>query len=75
MVTAGAPTYTNIADAEPEAARRALSEHLLQTIVVAQNAVGRVRDGGTLVFMGGTGGKRPGSASGSSAPSPTRCRA
>lgn len=60
MVTAGAPTYTNIADAEPEAARRALSEHLLQTIVVAQSAVGRVRDGGTLVFMGGTGGKRPG---------------
>jgi NAD(P)-dependent dehydrogenase (short-subunit alcohol dehydrogenase family) len=60
MVTAGAPTYTSFADAAPEAARAALSEHLLQTVVVAQNAVGRVRDGGTLVFMGGTGGKRPG---------------
>jgi NAD(P)-dependent dehydrogenase (short-subunit alcohol dehydrogenase family) len=60
MVTAGAPSYTNLVDADPDAARDALSEHLLQTIVVAQNAVGRVRPGGTLVFMGGTGGKRPG---------------
>jgi len=60
MVTAGAPTYTNITDAQPDAARAALSEHLLQAIVVAQNAPGRVRPGGTLVFMGGTGGKRPG---------------
>jgi NAD(P)-dependent dehydrogenase (short-subunit alcohol dehydrogenase family) len=60
MVTAGAPSYTNLIDADPSAARDGLSEHLLQTIVVAQNAVGRVRPGGTLVFMGGTGGKRPG---------------
>ena len=60
MVTAGAPTYTNLIDAQPDAARAALSEHLLQTIVVAQNAAGRVRPGGTLIFMGGTGGKRPG---------------
>jgi NAD(P)-dependent dehydrogenase (short-subunit alcohol dehydrogenase family) len=27
---------------------------------VAQHAVGRVRPGGTLLFMGGTGGRRPG---------------
>lgn len=60
MVTAGAPTYTNIRDAAPAAARDALSDHLLQTIVVAQSAAGRVRPGGTLIFMGGTGAKRPG---------------
>lgn len=60
MVTAGAPTYTNLADATPEATRTGLSEHLLQTITIAQNAPGRVRPGGTLVFMGGTGAKRPG---------------
>jgi NAD(P)-dependent dehydrogenase (short-subunit alcohol dehydrogenase family) len=42
-----------------DAARTALSEHLLQTILVARGSAGRVRPGGTLVFMGGTGAKRP----------------
>ena len=42
-----------------DTARTALSEHLLQTILVAQGSANRVRPGGTLVFMGGTGGRRP----------------
>jgi NAD(P)-dependent dehydrogenase (short-subunit alcohol dehydrogenase family) len=29
-------------------------------VAVAQHAIGRVRPGGTLLFMGGTGGRRPG---------------
>jgi NAD(P)-dependent dehydrogenase (short-subunit alcohol dehydrogenase family) len=43
----------------PEA-RRALEEHILLALQVARHAAGKVRPGGTLIFMGGTGGRRPG---------------
>ena len=59
MVTAGAPSYGPLLQMSADAARAALSEHLLQTILIAQGSAGRVRPGGTLVFMGGTGAKRP----------------
>jgi NAD(P)-dependent dehydrogenase (short-subunit alcohol dehydrogenase family) len=59
MVTAGAPSYGPLLEMRADAARSALSEHLLQTIMVARWSAGRVRPGGTLVFMGGTGAKRP----------------
>jgi NAD(P)-dependent dehydrogenase (short-subunit alcohol dehydrogenase family) len=59
MVTAGAPSYGPLLELDADAARSALSEHLLQTVLVARGSAGRVRAGGTLVFMGGTGGKRP----------------
>lgn len=59
MVTAGAPSYGPLLEMDAETARDALSEHLLQAITVARGSVGRVRPGGTLVFMGGTGAKRP----------------
>jgi NAD(P)-dependent dehydrogenase (short-subunit alcohol dehydrogenase family) len=41
-------------------ARRALDEYLLLVLQVARHAAGKVRPGGTLLFMGGTGGRRPG---------------
>ena len=41
-------------------ARRALDAHLLLVLQVARNAAHKVRPGGTLLFMGGTGGRRPG---------------
>jgi NAD(P)-dependent dehydrogenase (short-subunit alcohol dehydrogenase family) len=59
MVTAGAPGYGPLLELSADAARTALSEHLLQTIMVAQGSAGRLRPGGTLVFMGGTGARRP----------------
>ena len=43
-----------------EQARRALEEHLLLAIQVARHAANKVRPGGTLLFMGGTGARRPG---------------
>ena len=43
-----------------EQARRALDAHLLLALQVARNAAPKVRPGGTLLFMGGTGGRRPG---------------
>jgi len=58
MVTAGAPYYAPLADLDHERARRDFDEHLWLAVAVAQHAVGRVRPGGTLLFMGGTGGRR-----------------
>ena len=41
-------------------ARRVLVDQLLLRLQVARNAARKVRPGGTLLFMGGTGGRRPG---------------
>jgi NAD(P)-dependent dehydrogenase (short-subunit alcohol dehydrogenase family) len=60
MVTAGGPYYARLADLDRERARRDFDEHLWLSIAVAQHAVGRVRPGDTLLFMGGTGGRRRG---------------
>jgi NAD(P)-dependent dehydrogenase (short-subunit alcohol dehydrogenase family) len=60
MVTAGGPHYGRLLDMDFEQARRALDEHPLLMLQVARNAVHKVRPGGTLLFMGGTGGRRPG---------------
>jgi NAD(P)-dependent dehydrogenase (short-subunit alcohol dehydrogenase family) len=60
MVTAGRPYYGRLLDMDLEDARRALDAHLLLTLQVARNAAPKVRPGGTLLFMGGTGARRPG---------------
>ena len=60
MVTAGRPHYGRMLDMDIEQARRSLDEHLLQMLQVARNAAHKVRPGGTLLFMGGTGARRPG---------------
>ena len=59
MVTAGAPHYEPPLEMAPEDARRGLSGHLVLALQVARNAVGRVTAPGSLVFMGGTGARRP----------------
>jgi NAD(P)-dependent dehydrogenase (short-subunit alcohol dehydrogenase family) len=59
MVTAGSPNYGRLVDMDLEQARAALDGHLLQAVAVARNAVGKVRPGGGLIFMSGTGGRRP----------------
>jgi NAD(P)-dependent dehydrogenase (short-subunit alcohol dehydrogenase family) len=58
MVTAGAPRYGRLMDMDLEQSREALGEHLMQTVTIARNAIGRVRPGGALLFIGGTGGRR-----------------
>jgi NAD(P)-dependent dehydrogenase (short-subunit alcohol dehydrogenase family) len=60
MVTAGRPYYGRLLDMDLAQTRRSLEGHLLLFIEVARHAAGRVRPGGTLLFMGGTGGRRPG---------------
>ncbi len=57
LVTGPGPYYARLAEFDFEAARRDLEAHILLPLQVARNAVGRVRAGGTLLFMGGTGGR------------------
>jgi NAD(P)-dependent dehydrogenase (short-subunit alcohol dehydrogenase family) len=61
MVTAGGPYYSPLADMDFDEARRALAGSPLAMLGVARQASrGKVRGGGTLLFMSGTGGRRPG---------------
>jgi NAD(P)-dependent dehydrogenase (short-subunit alcohol dehydrogenase family) len=58
MVTAGGPHYVPLLQMDQDQVRREMTEHILLMLEVARNAVGKVRAGGTLLFMGGTGGRR-----------------
>jgi len=60
MVTGPGPYRAPLADLDRERARRDFDAHLWLAIAVAQHAVGRVRPGGTLLFMGGTAGRARG---------------
>ena len=64
MVTAGQPHYGRLLDMDLEQARRAFDTHLLLMLQVARNAAHKVRPGGTLLFMGGIGGRRIGTGMG-----------
>ena len=59
MVTAGAPHYGPALEMPTETARRNLTDHLLLAIEVARAAADKVRPPGSLIFMGGTGARRP----------------
>jgi NAD(P)-dependent dehydrogenase (short-subunit alcohol dehydrogenase family) len=58
LVTGPGPYYAPLAEFDVEKARRDVEAHILLPLHVARNAVGKVRPGGTLLFMGGTGGRR-----------------
>jgi len=60
LVTGPGPYYAPLAELDRERAHRDWDAHLWMHVAVAQHAVGRVRAGGSLLFMGGTGGRRPG---------------
>ncbi len=64
MVTAGRPSYGRLLDMDVAQARSALDTHLLLALQVARNAAPKVRPGGTLLLMGGTGARRPGTGLG-----------
>ena len=57
LVTGPGPYYAPLADLDRERAHRDFDDHLWLAVAVVQQAVGRVRPGGTLLFMGGTGGR------------------
>jgi NAD(P)-dependent dehydrogenase (short-subunit alcohol dehydrogenase family) len=59
MVTAGAPHYGPPLKMSTKELRRGLTEHALLALEVARNAAGKVRPLGSLIFMSGTGARRP----------------
>jgi len=58
LVTGPGPYYATLADFDFDAAARDLRSHVLLPLQVARSATDRVRPGGTLLFIGGTGGRR-----------------
>jgi NAD(P)-dependent dehydrogenase (short-subunit alcohol dehydrogenase family) len=58
LVTAGGPTYLPLLEMDADDVRAALTDHVVLGLEVARNAVGRIRPRGTLLLMGGTGGRR-----------------
>ena len=59
IVTAGRPYYAPIFEMDFAEARRVLVDQMLMRLQVAKNAARKIRPGGTLLLMGGTGGRRP----------------
>jgi NAD(P)-dependent dehydrogenase (short-subunit alcohol dehydrogenase family) len=58
LLTGPGPYYASLADFDFEKARRTIEAHLFLPLQVARHAANKVRPGGTLLFMGGTGGRR-----------------
>ncbi|MFI6275478.1 SDR family oxidoreductase [Streptomyces sp. NPDC050988] len=58
--TAGGPLYAPLADLDLAETGRHFGERLAMTLGTAKYSRGKVRDLGTLLFIGGTGGRRPG---------------
>ena len=58
LATGGGPYYAPLADMDFEEARRDLQKHPMLMLGVARYASPKVRPGGTLLFIGGTGGRK-----------------
>jgi NAD(P)-dependent dehydrogenase (short-subunit alcohol dehydrogenase family) len=59
LVTGPGPYYAPLAELDIEKARRDVEAHLMLPLQVARYAAKKMRPGGTLLFMGGTGGRHP----------------
>ena len=60
LVSGGGPFYAPIAELDFERALRLLDEDLLGALRIARLCIGRVRPGGSLTLISGTGARRPG---------------
>jgi NAD(P)-dependent dehydrogenase (short-subunit alcohol dehydrogenase family) len=60
LVTAGSPHYGPLLEMDSAQVRDALSGHVVLGLEVARHAAAKMRPGGTLLLMGGTGGRRIG---------------
>ena len=59
LVTGPGPYYAPLAQFDLDSARRDIDAHLLLPLQVARDAATKIRPAGTLLFIGGTGGRRP----------------
>ncbi|MFC4033283.1 SDR family oxidoreductase [Streptomyces polygonati] len=60
LLTAGSPAYMPLDGMDLAAATQAFAQRMSMTLAVALGSRDKVRAGGTLLFVGGTGGLRPG---------------
>jgi len=59
LVTGPGPRYSaNLLESDIDEVALALSDHVTLSLAVARNAAPKMRSGGTLIFMGGTGGRK-----------------
>jgi NAD(P)-dependent dehydrogenase (short-subunit alcohol dehydrogenase family) len=58
LVTGPGPSYVPLLEMDADQVRGALGDHVVLGLEVARNARGKVRPGGALLLMGGTGGRR-----------------
>ena len=58
LVTGPGPRYAPLLEVEPAELRDVMTDHMVLGLDVARNVVGKMRPGGTLLLMGGTGGRR-----------------
>jgi NAD(P)-dependent dehydrogenase (short-subunit alcohol dehydrogenase family) len=58
LVTGPGPTYVPLLEMTGDQVRRAVGDHLALGLEVARNAAPKLRPGGSLLLMGGTGGRR-----------------
>jgi NAD(P)-dependent dehydrogenase (short-subunit alcohol dehydrogenase family) len=57
MVTGPGPYYSSLADMDFDEARRDVADRILVTLAVSRYGAARMRPPGTLLFIGGTGGR------------------
>jgi NAD(P)-dependent dehydrogenase (short-subunit alcohol dehydrogenase family) len=60
LVTGPGPYYAPLAELDRDRAHRDFDDHQWLAVAIAQHAIRKVRPGGTLLFMGGTGGRSRG---------------
>jgi NAD(P)-dependent dehydrogenase (short-subunit alcohol dehydrogenase family) len=60
MVTGPGPYYSSLADMDFDAARRDVGDRIVTTLAIARHGAARMRPPGTLLFVGGTGGRQAG---------------
>jgi NAD(P)-dependent dehydrogenase (short-subunit alcohol dehydrogenase family) len=58
MVTGPGPNYAPLLEMDADQVRASLGSHAALSVAIARNAAPKMRPGGTLIFMGGTGGRR-----------------
>jgi NAD(P)-dependent dehydrogenase (short-subunit alcohol dehydrogenase family) len=58
LVTGPGPRYVPLLEMTADQVRETLGDHVVLGLGVARNAAMKMRPGGTLLFMGGTGGRR-----------------
>jgi NAD(P)-dependent dehydrogenase (short-subunit alcohol dehydrogenase family) len=58
LITGGGPHYVPMLEMDADQVRETLSDHVVLGLEVARNAAPKMRPGGTLLLMGGTGGRK-----------------